>query len=425
MAGHGKSNVSKKDPIIYGEYLVSRMKEENVTQTQLASVLGENRTELGRYVKIGKWSADFKSYISENKEKISNTHLIKAARDFKGEEQASDYIKNIIRQACTVPTPIQAQSQNLVKPIRNDHMLDCLINENRKLESEICDLKECIISLNKKVSSLPSLEGCQTEKPRHDLSEEKDRGDTGDTQKQCIDWRAKIRDAVAYILDLRFTAMSAILWICLIPVTAMFIEHCLESFSFDRMKYLSSVPLTSLALLLACTVDLLIFQLLKLDKWFARVCGGALILLNCFGAYYISGKNESNLAREAIQRKLLMANQKVETLESNLAELYSDYLLTKWPDQTNPAKCESQEIDCGLPYSTAAKNKFSKYISEKQIFDSANSKLSQLETMEASYIHISSNDIYWHLGYYVFLWFLLVLVMWIKQSTLSNRKVSI
>jgi len=205
----------------------------------------------------------------------------------------------------------------------------------------------------------------------------------------------------------------------------MFIEHCLESFSFNRLQYLSSVPLSSLALLLACTVDLLIFHLLKLDKWFAKSCGAALIILNCFGAYYISGKNESNLALEEIQKKLQTANQKVEKLESNLADLYTDYLLTKWPDQTNPAKCESLEIDCGLPYSTAAKKKFSKYISEKQIFNSASSKLRDLESMQNSYIHISSTDIYWHLGYYIFLWFLLILAIWIKQSISSIQNQSL
>lgn len=399
-------NISKKDPLGFGEYLVKRMKSENVTQTQLASILGENRTELGRYVKIGKWSANFKSYLFKNKDKISNTHLIKAARDFRYEHQAIEYIENIVTSA--------GGHSNQPVPIRNEHMLDNLVRENRKLESEICELKECIISLNRKISNLPSC--TDTPSQRSELTPL----DEADTQKACITRWLKIRDTFSNIFNHRFTAMCVILWVCLIPVTAMFIEHCLKSFSFDKVQYLSSLPLSLLALMLAITIDLLIFSLLKLDHWPARVCGSILIALNCCGAYFISSKNTSALDIEAYQSKLLSKEARIVSLEEKVANLYAKYLSTKWPNQANPYGCESKEVDCGLPFSTKAQEIHTEFLAAQNLLDSKMGTLKEMESLPISLKQTSLNDVYWHLGYYILLWILLLLTAWMQHITSKN-----
>src|SRR5688500_11399099 len=66
------------DPIKYGEMLV-RMQDDGRNQKQIADELSCNRQMVGRYQRIGKWSAEVKALVQANREKITNTKILNLA----------------------------------------------------------------------------------------------------------------------------------------------------------------------------------------------------------------------------------------------------------------------------------------------------------------------------------------------------------
>ena len=346
------ADVSKKDPVTYGEFLLKQMAVKNVTQSGLAKELGQNRTELGRYVRIGKWGKQIKEYISTNRNYITNTSIIKAARDFKNENDALSYLKNVVEEANNAsPYPT---------PIPSIHMLKSLQQENRRLKEDVSTLRETLSSLNKRFISFQKCINSHTA----DYSPPKKHSDT---LKKCISLKAIKCLGIKLGNNLKYNLMTAVFWVFIVPITAMFIEHCLNNFSIQSLPYLSSLPVTYLALLLAITFDLLIFSLLNRNSKSSKIIGGILITLNSAGAYFISSKNSQWKIAEKIKNEVVLIKTEIISLQDKVANKKIRYLVAKWPNQINPSLCEENKVKCGLPYTSKAQNEFIEYLSANEL----------------------------------------------------------
>ena len=105
-----KRAVDKKDPVGFGEYILY-LKTKGLTQTAIAEKLGQNKSELSRYVKIGRWSKDLKDFANKNREILGNTRLIKAARDHRTEEEAFTFLKSELKKLA----PVTSHELRIVK----------------------------------------------------------------------------------------------------------------------------------------------------------------------------------------------------------------------------------------------------------------------------------------------------------------------
>ena len=396
-----KHNVSKKDPLKYGEFLLNQISTKNVTQSELAKQLGQNRTELGRYVRIGKWSKKLKEYIISNRNYLRNTVIINAAREFRDENDAFVYLQSVV-----------AQSQDAaldLTPIPNQHMLKSLLEENQKLKEDVSLLQCTLASLT---SQIDTLKECinQSDLPEQQLD-----------KKNSYFWNiplASVRQVklilTKLISILKYKLIKLVLWFSAVPVTAVFIEHCLDNFAIEHLPYLNLVPVTYLALALAIAFDLLIFSLLSQNRHlkFSIFTAIMLISLNAAGAYFISSKNsnESSIAESKKEQEAL--KKEIDLLRSETAQKRAEYLISKWPNQINPNDCEEKKIACGNPYSSRSKRQFLEYFSSKEIMNAKIAELKNVRENSLSKPNATPNDIYWHIGYYITIWVLLLITIW-------------
>jgi len=102
----------KKDPLEWAEFL-HKFYSAGYTQQQIAKALGENRCEIGRYLKMARWPDEMKNYIKRHQSVLSNTDLIHAARDFKKSDEIKAY--NFLQEKVgsgQVPVPVEIEQDS-------------------------------------------------------------------------------------------------------------------------------------------------------------------------------------------------------------------------------------------------------------------------------------------------------------------------
>lgn len=396
-----ENNVSKKDPLKYGEFLLNQISTKNVTQSELAKQLGQNRTELGRYVRIGKWSKKLKEYIISNRNYLRNTVIINAAREFKDENDAFVYLQSVVAQG-------QDGALDLT-PIPNQHMLKSLLEENQKLKEDVSSLQCTLASLTNQIDTLKE---CINQSVQHGWRSDK---------KNSYIWNIPLASLMQVKLlltklinILKFKLIELVLWFSAVPITAVFIEHCLKNFSIERLPYLSLVPVTYLALALAIAFDLLIFSLLSQSRHlkFSIFTAVMLISLNAAGAYFISSKNSNESSFAESKKEQDAIKKEIDLLRSETAQKRAEYLISKWPNQINPNDCEEKKMDCGNPYTSRSKRQFLEYLSSNEMMNAKIAELKNVREKSLSIPNTAPNDIYWHIGYYITIWVLLLITVW-------------
>jgi hypothetical protein len=217
-----------------------------------------------------------------------------------------------------------------------------------------------------------------------------------------------------FFSDLKLNAMLAIFWLFVIPVTSKFVEQCLTSFSFDEIEYLSMVPTSILALIFAITFDLFVFSLLNGKKKY-QVAGIFLIVLNCIGAYFVSSKNlNTNTSKKILENEQEFKSE-IYRLESKVSRTKAEYLTTKWPNESSPELCETEKKSCGLPFTSRAKEKHIEFLANNQLLGLKKQGLNLIYRNPVS--AVDPTDLYWHLGYYIIIWMLLLMTVCFKKSS--------
>lgn len=398
-----QKNVTKKDPLRFGDFLLAEITTSNISQSDLAKKLGQNRTELGRYVRIGRWSNETKQFINHNRKLISNTAIIKAARENKDEAMALRYLKGVVKSKQAPSESACKNSQPDPTPIPSPHMVLSLQEENRLLSDEVSRLNE---KLNQLVNRLDEGNGPSGH------NEESDNGD------KELNFTAKFHRFFRFLNILKFSAISCVFWIFLVPVTAKFVEQCLFSFSFDKVEYLSFLSVPHLSLILAATFDLLVFSLINGSVKFQRI-GLLLICLNCSGAYFISYKNAEIDSHEILQERISKVQNEISTLESKVAKNKAKYLSQKWPGFSNPELCELKKKSCGLPYTSKSKEFLQEYLASKALWNTKRENLKEIYNNPVS--KQDPTDIYWHVGYYILIWMLLLVTLSFRKSSCCQK----
>jgi hypothetical protein len=87
-----------EDPIIFGEMLVE-LKNQGMTQIQIAKELQRNRHMVGRYQKIGLWPDTLKQFVRENRECINNTAMIQAAIKYRNAEEIRAVFEDLTKSS--------------------------------------------------------------------------------------------------------------------------------------------------------------------------------------------------------------------------------------------------------------------------------------------------------------------------------------
>ncbi|NQY01294.1 MAG: hypothetical protein HRT70_09270, partial [Flavobacteriaceae bacterium] len=234
--------------------------------------------------------------------------------------------------------------------------------------------------------------------------------------RKCI--REYIKTGVRYIshlaIQVRYSALIIAFWLFIVPVTTQFVQDCLESFSFQKIPYLAAVPVIYLSLILAVALDILIFSLLnRIDKA-SRLIAISLVVLNCAGAYFVSNKNSKRPVIVKVEQEKGRIKEKIEKLEVAVSKQKAEYLATKWPNQIDPISCEGQVIDCGLPYTSKAQEAFKEYMAVKDLLTTKKKTLAELGNHPQP--KEGSSDIFWHIGYYVVIWILLLITIRQKKD---------
>jgi predicted transcriptional regulator len=126
-------DLRRENPIACGEWLRELLKEQGLSQTQIAKQLGANRQIVGRYLRMAQWNKELKELISKCQRKISNTDLLKAASSPKNErmfrEQVEQHTKQTNHQpvgpiTCDVlPKPAERPAQPVAEDKKHSNEL--------------------------------------------------------------------------------------------------------------------------------------------------------------------------------------------------------------------------------------------------------------------------------------------------------------
>ncbi|SMF80455.1 hypothetical protein [Pseudobacteriovorax antillogorgiicola] len=219
----------------------------------------------------------------------------------------------------------------------------------------------------------------------------------------------------------RYTFIKLALYSLIVPVTAVMIQEALRSASLEENF------LTLVSWVLAIVTDYIALdhfskakEPMKRGEDLLNLSIASLILIaNLVGAYLLFGK-QLNLESTALKSSEISAVEAdLQKAEGEASQAEANYLVKKWPKAVDPKTCEAgSSSNCGPMYAAGSKQ-------EKVAYIAAKSQLEKLKQKQASLINSHPNnstktDFWWHLGYYAFIWFLLLSV--IRLEKISRRR---
>lgn len=422
---------TKNSPLEYGEYLLGIYDAEQITQAQLSERVGQNRSTLSHYLKMARWSAELKTWIRASSDVLTNTDIIQAARKCADEEAVYVFLEGVsakraakaVRRGASQKTELRATGDSELcntPPVATDRnnkaTLVAELESNKKaLQKE----REAIVALadELKCNKLALLE---ERRKNVQIAEELDSKDAelGTVTSQIVDLEENLKaayDAADHDSesgrDWRLTAISYTFWLLVIPVTVSFTRSVLASFSFPEYEMMLGIGTTDLAALaLSLAVDGLIFILLGVrGRWWPAGAAIVLIAGNCLGAYWVAEKVADKPGREARAVQIVQLNEQLRAAKKQRSKARGEYLAVKWKGSADAEGCESgsSRSKCYGPYRTLAQEAQAKYLGAVALVRDLEKDVSKSPPQDSTGAH-DSDDIWFHLGYYVLIWALIL-----------------
>ncbi len=343
-------------PIAFGEQLLTERRERGIKVEELAKEHGFSRVTCSKYLSMALWPEEVKEFAM--RKRIKKTHLMLAANNFK--RDAKD---------------------DLLEFLKNAHETD------GKMTAEIINLETSY-----KTHVNPESENVKAEKATVNMPS------------------FDVNSLFTKIIDARFTLLMAVFYVFLIPVSAEFFKSVSSGivstplFTSDIYPYL-----------LAAAVDATILLLLRSASWPKMIIGALLLVLNSFGAYFLSAKNFKNSGISERTAEIAKIKNEVKELKSTKNEKYAAYLTVKWPGESEPTRCEKTPVECKAPFISKAEPARKDYIKASQDLETKENDLQNAEKTELP-IKAEATDAFVHWVYYLFGWLFIVLLCWLKQS---------
>ncbi len=143
-----------------------------------------------------------------------------------------------------------------------------------------------------------------------------------------------------------------------------------------------------------------------------------IIFANLVGAFLLFEKkiNLDQLSTISSERNEL--NQNLEDSLLFMTKVKTTYLLNKWPKSTiDRSLCETNRTpECGPMFAKQSRPFEAKYLTAKQLYEHRKSELENLPTAVPQ--AQAKTELWWHFGYYIFIWLLLGSV--IRMEKLSQ-----
>jgi len=200
-----------------------------------------------------------------------------------------------------------------------------------------------------------------------------------------------ISDLWLLIKNKKLFLVQLALYSLVVPTTAMVLEPMLQRLALPYPMVISFI--------LAAVIDgLALAHLSRASGWkkdnrslFNSVIGFGILAINVFGVFVFLNSNSGMIA---------------DTTNAEV-EARVEWLTAKWPGASDPEACEAKIVSCSTPYSKAAKPLHTSYLVKK----AKSERLSQ-----ASPSNSGGKDVYLHLGYFVFIWLLILAVIRLENE---------
>lgn len=423
---------TKETPLEYGEYLLGIYESEEITQAQLSEKVGQNRSTLSHYLKMARWSAELKTWIRASSDVLTNTDILRAARTCADEEAVfvllegvsekradKQYRGGASRKAKPEPalTSEVCNTRDVVAKLGNNAALVAEVESNKKA---LRDERETVVALadELKCNKMALL----AERRRSlQVAEELDKkqAELSSVALKVAELEEELKgaqDAVDQDIlptdrDWRLTAISYTFWLLVIPVTVSFTRSVLASFSFPDYDILLGIGTTDLAAVaLSLAVDGLIFILLGVrGRWWTAGAAVMLIAGNCLGAYWVADKAADRPGQEARAAQTAQLNERLREAKKQRSDAKGNYLAIKWKGSADAEGCEegTSRTKCYGPYRTLGLEAQGKYLSAVSMVKDLESEASKRPPLESTRTHDSA-DIWFHLGYYILIWALIL-----------------
>lgn len=223
------------------------------------------------------------------------------------------------------------------------------------------------------------------------------------------------------LIEHKYLLIKLCLYALIVPITAGVIQAALSN-SGLKAQYVEV-----LSWLLAFIIDFIALDHLSKVKDF-RAClqsqfnafvAAFIVAANLLGAYLLFEKEMKVAESQLVFEESEVLKEKIEDSERRLAETKSLYLATKWPAASDPSACENNRTNaCGRMFAERAKAQKINYLTARTELQSLQKKLTLLKTTSPP--KASQKDLWWHFGYYVFIWLLIAAVIRLEKISVAE-----